>query len=484
MDVIIIGGGIVGTLIARQLSFYSLRILLLEKESDIAMGATKANSGIVHAGYDPLPNTNKAKTNVRGNKLYPELCSQLKVPFKRNGAFVLAFNDEEIKILEELKERGRINGVLGLEIISKEELLKREPNINPEVKRALYVPNSGITSPYLLAISALENAWENGVEVHLEEEVQGVIKEKGGYIVKTNKNSYFTKYIINCAGINGDEIIKMAGIDFSFEITPRKGEYFVLDKKMGNLVSSTIFPTPTPLGKGILVIPTVEGNILLGPNAQNINDKEDKTTTHEGLKEVWEKATKLVPNIPFSSVINTFAGIRASSNYKDFLIEEFNSHKGILNILGIDSPGLTSAPALAEIAEEWLREKEKLIPKKEAKKEREKTLYFRELTNEEREELIKRNPKWGHIVCRCEHVSEMEIIEFIRHPLTPKTLEALRKRLRVGTGRCHGAFCTPHILKILSKELGKPMNSFTLKGGNSKILFGENKVRWKNEKGS
>ncbi|MGB9809848.1 MAG: NAD(P)/FAD-dependent oxidoreductase, partial [Caldanaerobacter sp.] len=221
MDVIIIGGGIVGTLIARQLSKYSLKILLLERESDIAMGATKANSAIVHAGYDPIPNSNKAKTNVRGNKLYPELCSALKVPFKRNGALILAFNDKEAKVLEELKERGRKNGVMGLEIIKRDEILKREPNINPEVKMALYAPSSGITSPYLLAISALENAWENGIEVHLEEEVQGIIKRKRGYIVKTNKNSYLTRYIINAGGVYADEIMKMAGIDFPFEITPR-----------------------------------------------------------------------------------------------------------------------------------------------------------------------------------------------------------------------------------------------------------------------
>ncbi|MGB9858016.1 MAG: NAD(P)/FAD-dependent oxidoreductase [Dictyoglomaceae bacterium] len=484
MDVIIIGGGIVGTLIARQLSKYSLKILLLERENDIAMGATKANSAIVHAGYDPIPNSNKAKTNVRGNKLYPELCSALKVPFKRNGALILAFNDEEAKVLEELKERGRKNGVMGLEIIKRDEILKREPNINPEVKMALYAPSSGITSPYLLAISALENAWENGIEVHLEEEVQGIIKRKRGYIVKTNKNSYLTRYIINAGGVYADEIMKMAGIDFPFEITPRKGEYYVLDKKMRNLVSSTIFPTPSPISKGVLVVPTVEGNILLGPNAKDVKDKEDKSTTWEGLKEVWEKATKLVPHISFSSVINTFAGIRAGSNYKDFLIKEFKSAEGILNFAGIDSPGLTSAPALAEIAEEWLKDKEKLIPKKNFKGEREKPLYFRELSNEEREELIKKDPSWGHIICRCEHVSEKELRETIRHPLTPKTLEALRKRLRIGTGRCHGAFCTPYVLKILSEELGKPINFFTLKGENSKILFGENKARWKYAKRS
>jgi glycerol-3-phosphate dehydrogenase len=479
MDVIIIGGGIVGTLIARQLSFYSLRILLLEKESDIAMGATKANSAIIHAGYDPMPNTKKAKTNVRGNKLYETICEELKVPFKRNGAFILAFNNEEIKMLEELKERGKRNGVMGLEIISRDELLRREPNINCEVKLALYVPSSGITNPYLLAISALENAWENGVEIHLEERVCNIIKERNGYIVETNKNIYFTKYIINCAGIYADEIIKMIESNSSFKIIPRKGEYYVLDKKMRNLVHSTIFPTPTPISKGILVVPTIEGNILLGPNAHDIEDKEDKSTTQEGLKEVWEKAKKLIPNIPFSSVINTFAGIRAVSNYKDFLIEEFNSARGILHFAGIDSPGITSAPAFAEIAEEWLKEKENLRLKKNFKRERKKPLYFRELTNEEREELIRQDPKWGHIICRCEHVSEREIIDYIRHPLTPKTLEALRKRLRVGMGRCHGAFCTPYILRILSEELGKPVNFFTLKGGKSKILNGENKMRWR-----
>ena len=482
-DVIIIGGGIVGALIARELSFYNLSLLLLEKESDVAMGATKANSAIVHAGYDPIPDTLKAKTNVEGNKLYKNLCEELGVPFKRIGAFVLAFNEEELKILMELKERGLKNGVPELYILKREEILSREPNINKDVKYALFAPTSGITNPFLLTINAIENAIENGLSIKLNEEVIDIKKEERFYQVITDKNTYLTKYIINCAGINSDKIIKMLDPDYPFEITPRRGEYLVLDKKAKDFVKSTIFHVPTKKGKGVLITPTVEGNILIGPNAEEIQEREDKSTTLEGLYEVKEKAEKYCENIPFHLVINTFAGIRASSTHKDFFVEEIPEFKNILHIAGIDSPGITSAPSLAKMALNWLMEKAKITPKKNIKKTINK-ISFKDLSDEEKEKLIKEDPRWGHIICRCEHVSEMEIISAIHSNLPATTLEAIRKRTRAGMGRCQGAFCGYHIMKILSEELNLPLTKITFKGNKSYMVKMENKARWKYAKRS
>ena len=482
-DVIIIGGGIIGSLIARELSFYEISVLLLDKEEDIPMGSTKANSAIVHAGYDPLPGTLKAKTNVEGNRLYKDLCNELKVPFKRIGAYVLAFNDEELKILLELKERGKINGVSEIQLLKREEILKREPNINREVKYALFFPTSGITNPFLLTIHALENAIENGVQVKLGEEVIRIENNNIGYKVTTNKSKYYCKYIINCAGIYADKIIHLLDPDYPFAITPRKGEYLVLDNKAQNFVKSTIFHVPTQKGKGVLVTPTVDGNILLGPTAENIANKEDKSISMEGLSEIKEKVKKLTPNVPFTLVINIFSGIRASSTYKDFFVQEIPEFKNILHFAGIDSPGLTSAPSLDKMAVEWLMEKEN-IKRKRNIKNFEKIVAFKELTEEEKENLIKEDPRWGHIICRCEYVSEMEVRNAINSPLPARNLEAIKKRTRAGMGRCQGAFCSYHIMKILSDELEIPMNMITLRGGKSFLLNGENKVRWKYAKRS
>lgn len=479
VDVIIIGGGIIGALVARELSFYRLSLLLLEKEEDVAMGATKANSAIVHAGYDPIPGTLKAKTNVEGNKLYESLCEELKVPFERIGAYVLAFNEEELKILKNLKERGIKNGVPEIYILKREEILEKEKNLSKNVKYALYAPTSGITNPFLLTIHALENAVENGARINLGEEVLKIEKEEGFYKVITNKGEYLTKYIINCAGINSDRIIKLLDPDYPFEITPRKGEYFVLDKKAKGFVKSTIFHVPTEKGKGILLTPTVDGNILMGPTAENINDREDKSTTLSGFLEIKKKAELFSEKIPFPLVINTFSGIRASSTYKDFFVQEIPEFKNILHIAGIDSPGLTSAPSLALMAVEWIKNKENLTPKKRAKRSLEKIKPFNNLSNEEREKLIKEDPRWGHIVCRCEYVSEREIIDAITSKIPAKTLEAIKKRTRAGMGRCQGAFCSYYVMKILSKELNIPLTQITYKGKNSYMLKGENKERWK-----
>ncbi len=482
-DVIIIGGGIVGALIAREFSFYNLSLLLIEKESDVSMGATKANSAIIHAGYDPTPGTLKAKTNIEGNKLYKDLCEELSVPFKRIGAFVLAFNDEELKTLIELKDRGIKNGVPELYIFKREEVLKREPNISKNIKYALFAPTSGITNPFLLTINAIENAIENGLIVKLNEEVIGIKKEEKIYQVITNKDIYLTKYIVNCAGINSDKIIKMLDPDYPFEIVPRKGEYLVLDKKVKDFVKSTIFHVPTEKGKGVLITPTVEGNILIGPNAEEVPYKEDKSTTLKGLLEVKEKSKNYCDNIPFHLVISTFAGIRASSTYKDFFVKEIPEFRNILHMAGIDSPGITSAPSLSKMALEWLMEKEKITPKKNAKRIINK-IYLRDLPDEEKERLIKEDPRWGHIICRCEHVSEMEVISAIHSPLPATTLEGIRKRTRAGMGRCQGAFCGYHIMKILSEELNLPLTQITFKGNGSYMVKMENKARWKHAKRS
>lgn len=484
IDVIIIGGGIIGALIARELSFYDISILLIEKEEDVAMGATKANSAIVHAGYDPIPGTLKAKTNVEGNKLYDILCQELSVPFKRIGAYVIAFNEEELKILEILKERGLRNGVPELYILKGEEILKKEENLNKNIKYALYAPTSGITNPFLLTIHALENAIENGAKINLNEEVTNIKKENKYYKVITNKKEYLTKYIINCAGINSDKIIKLLDSDYPFEITPRKGEYLVLDKKAKDFVKSTIFHVPTEKGKGVLLTPTVDGNILIGPTAENIKDREDKSTTIYGLSEIKDKAKLFSDKIPFNLVINAFSGIRASSTHKDFFVQEIPEFKNILHMAGIDSPGITSAPSLALLAVEWLKSKEDVKPKKDASRTLKKHIPFNDLSLEEKEKLIREDPEWGHIICRCEYVSEKEIRETINSKIPARTLEAIKKRTRAGMGRCQGAFCSYHIMKILSEELNIPLNHVTYKGKRSFMVKMENKARWKNGKRS
>ena len=469
----IIGGGIVGVSIARELSQYNVDTVLVEGESDIAFGSTKANTGIIHAGYDDMPGTVKADLCRRGNALWSELSSELDVPFKRIGSLVVALRDDDIGILEELKERGGKNGVPSLEIIEdRDRLFQMEPNLSEESIAALYAPTAGIASPYEMAIALVENALQNGVRVLLETNVGKILVEKGEVkAVQTNRGCIEANYVINAAGLYADEVSAMVGISH-FSITPRKGEYYVLDKRLGGFVNHVLFPTPTPISKGIVVTPTIDGNLLIGPNAHDIEDKTDVATTFTGLEEVFKGALRLVPNLSLrkNMIIANYAGLRAEPSTGDFIIEAYDEVKGFINAAGIKSPGLTSAPAIAKKVVNILRCEGLKLEEKEAFDPYRKSIdrSIRELSFNKAKKLIAQDPTYGHVVCRCEYVTEGEVVEAIRRGAT--TLDGVKFRTRAGMGRCQGGFCTPRVIRILSREPAVPMEDVTKRGGNSKLL--------------
>ncbi|TYP58845.1 NAD(P)/FAD-dependent oxidoreductase [Thermosediminibacter litoriperuensis] len=476
VDVVIIGGGVVGCMIARELSRYQLKTVLLEKEDDVASGTSKANSAIIHAGYDAKPGTLKAKLNVRGNPLFDKICSELDVPFKRIGSLVVALNEEEVKVLEELLQRGKTNGVPGLEIINREKLMEMEPNISREARAALYAPTAGIVCPYELTIALAENASRNGVEIKLNSPVLSIGVENGEVLaVRTPGETIYTRYVVNAAGLFADEISRMAGAE-DYRITPRKGEYLIFDRRFGGIVNTAIFPTPTKISKGILVCPTVDGNFFIGPNSNDVREKDDVAVTQQGIEEIIKSARKLVPELPLKHVIASFAGLRAVSNTDDFVIGASKKVKGFINVGGIQSPGLSSAPAIAEMVVGILKEEGlELKEKSDYNPERPQIFKFRRLSCQEKRELIRRNPAYGRVICRCETVTEGEIIDAIRRPVGARSLDAVKRRTRAGMGRCQGGFCSPRVVEILARELGIDPLEVTKCGSGSEILRGRTK---------
>ncbi|AUN10026.1 FAD/NAD(P)-binding oxidoreductase [Clostridium botulinum] len=470
-DVTIIGSGVTGAAVARELSKYNLKTCVVEKAIDVANGTSKANSGIVHAGEDPIPGTLKAKMNVRGNEMFDKLQEEIDFPFKRNESFVLCFDEKDIEKLEELRQRGLKNGLPDtMEILNREEALKLEPNLSEYVVAALRLPTGGIVSPYEFNIALAESAAMNGVEFKLETEIIDIEKKEDGYILKTNKGDIKTKVVVNAAGVFGDKINNMVS-EKKYHITARKGEYLLFDKTVGDMVQRTIFQLPTKMGKGVLVTPTADGNLLLGPTSVDVEEKDDLGTTREGLDIVAEKAKLSIKEIPMRQVITSFAGLRAHEENSDFIIGEAEDAKNFINAIGIESPGLTSAPAIGEYIREMIVEKLKPEENKEFNPIRKDIPKFREMTNEERKEMIKENSDYGKIVCRCEVVTEGEIRDAIRRPLGAKTVDGIKRRTRAGMGRCQSGFCSNRIVEILAEELGIKRNEVTKFGGNSKILY-------------
>lgn len=472
LDVIIIGGGIIGTAIARELSRYKLNVLLLEKESDVGWGTTKSNSAVVHTGYDPKPGTLMAKLNPEGARLFPSICQELDVPYKKLGSLVLTPDEDGFRHLEELKDRGRVNGVTNMEIINQDKLFELEPNISRDIKGALFVKDTAITSPVELAIAFKENAEYNGVKFLFDTPVIGFELDNQRIVsVKTNRGDFKAKWVINSAGIFSDEIARLAG-DESFTITPVKGEYALFDKEVGNLVNHIIFPLPTETTKGILVLPTVDRNLLVGPN-EHITAKDDTTVTEEGLNEVLSFAKKEFPNLPLSMIITVFAGLRAKDlNRKDFIIEPSPIVKNLINVGGIQSPGLSSAPSIAIYVTEILKDKGvKLTLNPSFVPERKAIIRFSELSWGEREKIIAEDPNYGEIICRCEYVTIGEIIEAVKRGAT--TLDGIKFRTRAGSGRCQGGFCGPRLIRLLSQLLELPPEEITKKGNGSKLVIGE-----------
>ncbi|SDX38899.1 NAD(P)/FAD-dependent oxidoreductase [Tepidimicrobium xylanilyticum] len=474
-DVVIVGAGITGTFIARELSRYELKILLIDKENDISNGTTKANTAIIHAGFDAPYNSKMGYFNVRGNPMFDKICKELDVPFKRIGSLVLAFNQEDLITIEKLFENGLKSKIPQMEILDGKQAKKIEPNISDDVKGALYARTAGIIGPWELAIALAENAMENGVELKLNTEVQDITKSNNGYKIVTNLGNIITKIIVNCAGIYADKLNNMVS-DKKLNIIPKKGQYYLLDKMAGNLVNKVIFQCPTEKGKGVVVTPTVHGNLIVGPDSEIIEEREDTRTETLRLKYIKEVATRSVPNIPFEQVITTFAGVRAEPDTGDFIIEEVEDSPGFINVAGIKSPGLSASPAIAEYVVNLvgniyggLNESKNFNPY------RKKVIRFAELSDEEKDRLIKENPKYGNIICRCETVTEGEILDAIHRKAGARTVDGIKRRARPGSGRCQGGFCLPRVMEILAREMNEEIEKTLKDGLGSYILTGKTK---------
>jgi glycerol-3-phosphate dehydrogenase len=475
MKIFVIGAGITGSLIARELSKYDLEVHVIEKAPDIGWGVTKANSAIVHGGYDDPPGSVRAMFAAPGNEMYDKLSEELEFDFLRTGSYVVAFKREDVEYLKDLKERGKKNGITNLEILTDKELKEKEPNLNKDVIAALWCPTAGITEPWEVSIASIENAKDNGAFVHLGEKVIDIlVQNQRVKKILTDKGEYEADVVINAAGLFADEIAKMVGVG-DFEIFPRKGEYILLDKKLKGLVNAVIFPTPTKKSKGILVVPTVDGGILLGPNAVDLskNQKENLETTKEGLNEVYENSKKLVPKIDLSYTVKTFAGLRPETKDKDFIIGATKVW-GFINVAGIRSPGLTAAPAIAKyIVEKVLTEDLGLNLSKKAdfNPHRKKIPHLSDSNLKEWEELVKKDPSFGRTVCFCNNVSEGEILEAIRRGA--RTLDGVKFRTRASFGRCQGGFCSLKILELISRELSIPFEEIKQNYENSWIIKGK-----------
>ena len=470
-DVVIIGAGVSGSASARELSRYKVNACVIEKTEDVCSGTSKANSGIVHAGVDAPEGSLMAKLNVEGNLMMEELSKELDFPFKKNGSLVICLSEEDMPKLKELYDRGIRNGVKELKILNKEEVLELEPNITDDVYAALYAPTGGIVCPFGLNIALAENANTNGIEFRFNTEAQDIEKIDGGFIIKTNQGDIKTKYIVNAAGVYADKFHNMVSQN-KINITARKGEYCLLDKTAGNHVSRTIFALPGKMGKGVLVSPTAHGNLIVGPTSTDIDDKEGVNTTREGLDTVIGKSSMNVKNIPMRQVITSFSGLRAHEDNHEFIIKELEDAKGFIDCAGIESPGLTSSPAIGKMVADILKEKLNLEENPNFVGTRKGILDPNTLSLEERNQLIKEQPAYGNIICRCEMITEGEIIDAIRRPLGAKSLDGVKRRTRAGMGRCQAGFCSPKTMEILERELSISMFDITKAGGESNMVLG------------
>ena len=472
-DVLIAGAGVTGAMAARELSRYQLSVCLLEKENDVACGASKANSGIVHGGFDPEPGTLKAKLNAEGIGLLYEAAKELHVPCKQNGSMVCAFGAEEEPAIDELYQRGLQNGIGGMEILSGDEARKLEPNLSEAITKVLHIPSAGIICPYDLTIAAVGNAMDNGVELKRNFEIAKIECSDGFAVTSTEGETVEGRFFLNCAGNHADEVAELIGDRF-YDIIPRAGEYMLLDKAEGSRVSHTIFQVPSKEGKGILVSPTVDGNLLCGPTAAKVEGPEHNETTSGGLAIVQKLAAKSVPSVNFRQVITSFSGVRSSEKNGDFIIEESKKQKGFIHVAAIDSPGLTSCVAVAKYALNLLKESGlELKEKANWDGSREDTHAFRKMNDEEKDAFIKVNPAYGKIVCRCETVSEGEIRDAIRRNPQAWDIDGVKRRTRSGMGRCQGGFCSPYVMKLIAEELGIPMEQVTKTGKGSEPLLGK-----------
>ena len=473
-EIAVVGCGVVGAAIARQLSQYQLSVCILEKENDVAVGTTKANSAIIHAGYDPRPGSLMAKLNARGVELVKELAPKLHFPYQPIGSLILAFTEENRKTVEVLYQRGRHNGVPGLQILSAEEVREMEPNISPEVKGALYAPSAGIVSPWRMALAFAESAVRNGVALYRNSPVTGIAKTGEGYELTTPSGVVRARYVINATGVDAFATASLLKQP-PYEMRPNRGEYYLFDKCAGETVHHVIFQCPTEVGKGVLVSPTVDGNLIVGPNAEPVEGAQDTGTTAEGLVFVKKMAMLSVPGLSFRDSIRNFAGVRANTNLDDFQIRWLEP--GFLDVAGIKSPGLSSAPAIGEyVAELLMRDGVKLLFKKEFQEELPERVHFKELSPEEKAEVVRKNPLYGRIICRCETVTEGEMVDALHSPIPPVSIDGIKRRCGAGMGRCQGGFCGPRVHEIISRETGLPMEAVMQDRAGMVIVTGETKT--------
>ena len=473
-DVIIIGAGVTGCAVARYLSRYQGSALVLERAEDVCCGTSKANSAIIHAGFDAAHGSLMARMNVQGNRMLPELAKELDFPFRRNSSLVVCMSEEDMPRLRALYENGVKNGVEGLEIVDAQRLHELEPNVSKNAVAALWAPTGGIVCPFNMTIALAENANANGVDFRFNTKVTGFARGEEGWTVHTEQGDFQTRYVVNAAGVYADVLHNMVSAR-KLHITPRRGDYCLLDRQVGGFVSHTVFQLPGKLGKGVLVSPTVHGNIIVGPTAIDIEDRDGTNTTAAGLEELIAKAGISVDNLPIRQTITSFAGLRAHEDHHEFVIGEAEDAPGFVDCAGIESPGLTSAPAIGLTVAELLREKLGLRKKEDFIATRKGLLDPKSLTKEAYQALIRESPAYGQIICRCEQVTEGEIIDAIRRPLGARSLDGVKRRTRAGMGRCQAGFCSPRVLEILARELGVSQAEITKCGGASRLIVGVNK---------
>lgn len=474
-DAVVIGGGVIGSAIIRYLSLYNMKTLLVEKEEDISSGTTKANSGIVHAGYDPEPGTLKAKLNVKGAKMIKEESGKLHFDYKVNGAMVVSFSPNDDYKIDELYERGIKNGVEDMEIISGDEARRLEPNLSENITKCLYLKSSAIVCPFSLTQALSENAYENGAEFKFNTKVETIERIEDGYRIKTDNGLIITSNsVINAAGVYGDTINNMVS-EKKLHITPRRGSYMLFDNETQGMFNSTIFQLPSSKGKGVLVTPTVHGNLMIGPNSVDIPDKDDTSTTAFDLDYISKEALRTSPSIPFRKVITSFSGLRAHEDSGDFIVGEAEDAPGFFNAIGIESPGLSSSLSIGEMVARMVADRLGIEKKENPVLERKAAPRPKEMSIDERNELIKSNPSYGKIVCRCEEISEGEIIDAITRPLGARSLDGVKRRVRAGMGRCQGGFCSPKVMELIEKYASIPFDEITKNSKGSNITM-EDKV--------
>lgn len=473
-DVAIIGAGVIGCAIARELSRYEINACVIEREDDVCCGTSKANSAIIHAGFDATPGTLKAKLNVKGNAMMDDLSRDLDIPFKRNGSLVVCTKEQNPEYLHTLLKKGEENGVPGLEILNKFEAKKLEPNLADDVIAALYAPTGGIVCPFHFTIALAENAFANGISFFLNNKVEKIDKKDSCYEITTDKQTFTAKAVVNAAGVYADTISAMASKE-NIHITARKGEYLLLDKSAGTHVNHTIFNLPGKMGKGVLVTPTIHGNLLVGPTAVDTEDKDGTNTTEKGLNSLSATAALSVKDLPMHQVITSFAGLRAHEEGGDFILREADDTPLFFEAAGIESPGLSSAPAIGVMMAELIKDRLHLEKKPDFIATRKGILNPTALTLAERNELIRQQPAYGNIVCRCEMITEGEILDAIHRPLGARSLDGVKRRTRAGMGRCQSGFCSPRTMEILARELPLAMTEITKCGPKSEIALGHNK---------